>query len=47
MKERVNFYFNEVLEQFRNRKNLTSKDAILAPLIRQLKEIELEHLSLK
>ena len=33
MEERINFDFNEVLEQFRNGKNLTGKDGLLAPLI--------------
>ena len=35
MEERINFDFNEVLEQFRNGKNLTGKDGLLAPLIKQ------------
>ena len=34
MEERINFDFNEVLEQFRNGKNLTGKDGLLAPLIK-------------
>ena len=42
MEERINFDFNEVLEQFRNGKNLTGKDGILAPLIKQLTEAALE-----
>ena len=33
MEERINFYFNEVLEQFRNEKKLTGKDVRWAPLI--------------
>ena len=42
MEERINFDFNEVLEQFRNGKNLTGKDGLLAPLIKQLTEAALE-----
>lgn len=42
MEEKINFDFNEVLEQFRNGKNLTGKDGILAPLIKQLTEAALE-----
>ena len=42
MEERINFDFNEVLEQFRNGKNLTGKDGLLAPLIKQLTEATLE-----
>ena len=42
MEERINFDFNEVLEQFRNRKNLTGIDGTLAPLIKQLTEAALE-----
>ena len=32
MEERINFDFNEVLKQFKNGKNLTGKDGLLAPL---------------
>ncbi|WP_193210192.1 transposase, partial [Aliarcobacter butzleri] len=39
---RINFDFNEVLEQFKNGKNLTGKDGLLAPLIKQLTEATLE-----
>lgn len=42
MEERINFDFNEVLEQFKNGKNLTGKDGLLAPLIKQLTEAALE-----
>ncbi|AGR76935.1 transposase, IS256 family [Aliarcobacter butzleri 7h1h] len=42
MEEKINFDFNEVLEQFRNGKNLTGKDGLLAPLIKQLTEAALE-----
>ncbi|MCT7631296.1 hypothetical protein N5U06_11240, partial [Aliarcobacter butzleri] len=42
MEERINFDFNEVLEQFKNGKNLTGKDGLLAPLIKQLTEATLE-----
>ena len=41
MEERINFDFNEVLEQFRNGKRLTGKDGLLAPLIKQLTEAAL------
>ena len=41
MEERINFDFNEVLEQFRNGKNLTGKDGLLAPLIKKLLRINL------
>ena len=40
MEERINFDFNEVLEQLNNCKNLTCKDGLLAPLIKQLTELE-------
>ena len=40
MEERINFDFNEVLEQLNNGKNLTCKDGLLAPLIKQLTEVE-------
>ncbi len=42
MEERINFDFNEVLEQFKNGKKLTGKDGLLAPLIKQLTEVALE-----
>jgi len=42
MEKRINFDFNEVLEQFRNGKKLTGKDGLLAPLIKQLTEAALE-----
>ncbi|GGD42826.1 IS256 family transposase [Malaciobacter pacificus] len=42
MEERINFDFNEVLEKFKNGKNLTGKDGLLAPLIKQLTEAALE-----
>ena len=42
MEKRINFDFNEVLEQFKNGKNLTGKDGLLAPLIKQLTEAALE-----
>ena len=42
MEERINFDFNEVLEQFKSGKNLTGKDGLLAPLIKQLTEAALE-----
>jgi len=42
MEERINFDFNEVLQQFKNGKNLTGKDGLLAPLIKQLTEAALE-----
>ena len=43
IEERINFD-NEVFskEQFRNGKNLTGKDGLLAPLIKQLTEATLE-----
>jgi transposase-like protein len=42
MEERIEFDFNEVLEQFKQGKNLTGKDGLLAPLIKQLTEAALE-----
>ena len=42
MEQQIGFDFNEVLEQFRNGKNLTGKDGLLAPLIKQLTEAALE-----
>ena len=42
MEEKINFDFNEVLKQFKNGKNLTGKDGLLAPLIKQLTEAALE-----
>lgn len=42
MEEKIEFDFNEVLEQFKNGKNLTGKDGLLAPLIKQLTEAALE-----
>lgn len=42
MEEKIEFDFNEVLEQFRNGKKLTGKDGLLAPLIKQLTEVALE-----
>jgi len=38
----IEFDFNEVLEQFKSGKNLTGKDGLLAPLIKQLTEAALE-----
>ena len=38
----IEFDFNEVLEQFKDGKNLTGKDGLLAPLIKQLTEAALE-----
>lgn len=42
MEEKMDFDFNEVLEQFKSGKNLTGKDGLLAPLIKQLTEAALE-----
>lgn len=42
MEEKIDFDFNEVLEQFKGGKNLTGKDGLLAPLIKQLTEAALE-----
>lgn len=42
MKEKIEFDFNEVLEQFKNGEKLTGKDGLLAPLIKQLTEAALE-----
>ncbi len=42
MEQQIEFDFNEVLEQFKNGKNLTGKDGLLAPLIKQLTEAALE-----
>jgi len=42
MEEKIEFDFNEVLEQFKSGKNLTGKDGLLAPLIKQLTEAALE-----
>src|SRR6056300_671157 len=42
MEERINFDFNEVLQQFKNGEKLTGKDGLLAPLIKQLTEAALE-----
>lgn len=42
MREKIEFDFNEVLEQFKNGEKLTGKDGLLAPLIKQLTEAEVE-----
>jgi len=42
MEQPIEFDFNEVLEQFKSGKNLTGKDGLLAPLIKQLTEVALE-----
>ena len=42
MEQQIGFDFNEVLEQFKSGKNLTGKDGLLAPLIKQLTEAALE-----
>ena len=42
MEQQIGFDFNEVLEQFKSGKNLTGKDRLLAPLIKQLTEAALE-----
>jgi putative transposase len=42
MEEKIEFDFNEVLEQFKSGRNLTGKDGLLAPLIKQLTEAALE-----
>lgn len=42
MKEKIEFDFDEVLEQFKNGEKLTGKDGLLAPLIKQLTEAALE-----
>ena len=42
MEQQIGFDFNEVLEQFKSVKNLTGKDGLLAPLIKQLTEAALE-----
>jgi transposase-like protein len=42
MEQPIEFDFNEVLEQFKSGKNLTGKDGLLAPLIKQLTEAALE-----
>ena len=42
MEEQFEFDFNEILNQFRNGKKLTGKDGLLAPLIKQLTEAEVE-----
>ncbi|GGD50105.1 IS256 family transposase [Malaciobacter pacificus] len=42
MEQKIEFDFNEVLEQFKSGKNLTGKDGLLAPLIKQLTEAALE-----
>ena len=40
MEQQIGFDFNEVLEQFKSGKNLTGKDGLLAPLIKQLTEAD-------
>jgi len=42
MEERIEFDLNEVLAQFKNGKNLTGKDGLLVPLIKQLTEAAFE-----
>lgn len=42
MEEKIEFDFNEVLEQFKSGKNLTGKNGLLSPLIKQLTEAALE-----
>ena len=42
MEEELNFDFNEILREYRSGKRLTSKDGLLAPLIKQLTEAALE-----
>lgn len=42
MEQQIVFDFNEVLEQCKSGKNLTGKDGLLAPLIKQLTEAALE-----
>lgn len=42
MEEEFEFDFNEILNQYRNGKKLTSKDGLLALLIKQLTEVALE-----
>jgi len=42
MEQQIEFDFNEVLEQFKSGKNLTGRDGLLAPLIKQLTEAALE-----
>lgn len=42
MEEEFEFDFNEILNQYRNGKKLTSKDGLLALLIKQLTEVTLE-----
>ncbi len=42
MEEQIEFDLNEILKEFRNRKRLTGKDGLLAPLIKQLTEAALE-----
>jgi len=38
MKEKYDFDFNEVLEEYKSGKKLTGKGGLLAPLIKQLAE---------
>ena len=45
MEERINFDFNEVLEQFKNGKNLTGKDVLLKQLTETLSDIDKDVLS--
>ena len=40
--EKIDFDFDEVVQEFRNGKKLTGKDGLLAPLIKQLVESALE-----
>ena len=42
MEQEINFDFNEILKEFKSGKNLTGKDGLLAPLIKQLTEAALE-----
>ena len=42
MEERMEFDFNEILEEYKKGKNLTGNDGLLAPLIKQLTEAALE-----
>ena len=39
MEQQIGFDFNEVLEQFKSGKNLTGKDGLLAPLIKQITKL--------
>ncbi len=42
MKEEYEFYFDEILNEFRSRKKLTSKGGLSAPFIKQLTEAAVE-----